>query len=93
MGYTMDLDTTAGVTPSGEQYDAVQRKLRMNHLALVPRARGGSNLRMGDKTNVEGHNMTEDKLTICMVRNSHYHASILGSGSYLIRYAWYYDRV
>lgn len=48
MGYTMDLDMTAGVTDSGEQYDAVQRNLRMNHLALVARARGGSQLRLGD---------------------------------------------
>lgn len=49
MGYTMDLDTTSGITPEGEQYDVVQRKLRMNHLALVSRARGGSELRLGDE--------------------------------------------
>jgi len=61
MGYTMDLDTTAGTTPDGEQYDAVQRKLRMNHLALVPRARGGAQLKMGDN-HEEDSTMSEVKL-------------------------------
>lgn len=48
MGYTMTLDATPGTTEDGEEYDAVQRDLRMNHLALVARARGGSQLRLGD---------------------------------------------
>ena len=48
MGYTCDLDFTAGVTPEGEQYDAIQRNLRMNHLAIVTKARGGSSLKIGD---------------------------------------------
>lgn len=48
MGYDATLDFTPGTTPKGEQYDAVQRGLRMNHLALVDRARGGPDLRLGD---------------------------------------------
>lgn len=48
MGYTMDLDVTSGTTEDGEPYEAVQRNLRMNHLALVTRARGGSELKLGD---------------------------------------------
>lgn len=48
MGYTMDLKIADGETENGEQYDAVQTNLRMNHLALVTRARGGSKLRLGD---------------------------------------------
>lgn len=35
------LDETAGVTPDGEHYDAVQRNIRYNHLAIVPRGRAG----------------------------------------------------
>jgi hypothetical protein len=50
MGYTMTLDATPGTTPDGQDYDAVQRDLRMNHLALVARARGGSQLKLGDAT-------------------------------------------
>lgn len=66
MGYTMDLEIVDGTTPEGEQYDAVQRNLRMNHLALVPRARGGSQLKLGDN-NLEDSHMSEVKLTTIMV--------------------------
>ena len=48
MGYTATLEMQDGVTPDGEPYDAVQRDLRMNHLAVVAAARGGSSLRLGD---------------------------------------------
>jgi hypothetical protein len=48
VGYTTDIDWTAGTTPSGEPYDGVQREIRTNHHALVPVARGGENLRFGD---------------------------------------------
>lgn len=57
MGYDAELDFTDGQTPDGEPYDAVQRNQRMNHLALVPRARGGGRLRLGD--NDGGSNMPE----------------------------------
>lgn len=66
MGYKMKLEIVDGVSPEGEAYDAVQRELRMNHLALVPRARGGSQLIMGD-TNLEDSDMSEVKLTTITV--------------------------
>ena len=66
MGYTMDLDVTAGTTPEGEHYDAIQTNLRMNHLALVSRARGGSDLKLGDN-NLENSNMSDIKLTTVTV--------------------------
>lgn len=47
-GYVADFDFTAGVTPEGEPYDAVQRSIRINHLALVDKARAGSLARVGD---------------------------------------------
>lgn len=50
MGYTSEIVFLDGVTPDGQQYDAVQTQLRMNHLALVDRARGGAALRIGDDT-------------------------------------------
>lgn len=40
-GYTNDLEFTPGTTPSGESYDAIQRNIRGNHVALVTRARCG----------------------------------------------------
>ena len=41
-GYTVDLDETPGVTPDGEHYDAVQRNIRYNHLAVVAKGRAGN---------------------------------------------------
>lgn len=48
MGYSAEIVFRDGVSPDGEAYDAVQTNLRMNHLALVDRARGGNQLRIGD---------------------------------------------
>ncbi|WP_438750013.1 DUF2213 domain-containing protein [Pararhizobium sp. O133] len=48
MGYDCTLEWTAGVSPSGETYDAIQRGIRSNHIAVVQHARGGSELRLGD---------------------------------------------
>ncbi|KWV17143.1 DUF2213 domain-containing protein [Xanthomonas translucens] len=48
MGYTAEIVFRDGVAPDGQPYDAVQTNLRMNHLALVDRARGGQQLRIGD---------------------------------------------
>lgn len=47
-GYTCDIDFTPGKTDAGEAYDAVQRRIRINHLAIVPRGRAGSECRIGD---------------------------------------------
>ncbi len=41
LGYSVDLDETPGEF-NGERYDAVQRNLRVNHLALVERGRAGN---------------------------------------------------
>lgn len=48
MGYDAAVEFRDGETPSGEAYDAVMTGFRMNHVAVVPRARGGSELRIGD---------------------------------------------
>lgn len=47
-GYTCAVDFTPGTTPEGEAYDAIQRNIRINHLAIVPRGRAGSECRIGD---------------------------------------------
>lgn len=47
-GYTCDLDFTPGVTADGQEYDAVQRNIRANHIALVDHGRAGSAFRFGD---------------------------------------------
>lgn len=41
-GYTCDLDRTPGISPDGEHYDAVQRNIEYNHVAIVSVGRAGS---------------------------------------------------
>lgn len=55
-GYSLDLDETPGVTPSGEHYDAVQRNIRYNHLAIVRKGRAGN-----ARLNFDGEQIFEEK--------------------------------
>lgn len=45
-GYKMRLDAGGGIDPKYGPYDFVQRDITPNHLALVDRARGGSDLQV-----------------------------------------------
>lgn len=42
VGYELDLDETPGIAPNGERYDAIQRNIKPNHLAIVSRGRAGN---------------------------------------------------
>lgn len=46
VGYLTEYDPTPGVAPNGERFDGVQKRIRANHVALLPQghARGGSDL-------------------------------------------------
>lgn len=57
-GYLCELDWTSGVTADGQPFDAQQRNIKINHLALVDRARAGSQARIGDAWGASP--MTED---------------------------------
>ncbi|WP_343711900.1 DUF2213 domain-containing protein [Inquilinus sp.] len=48
VGYVAQIDWTAGTTDAGEPYDAIQRGIRANHLAVVDAARAGPACRIGD---------------------------------------------
>jgi hypothetical protein len=45
-GYRVDYDPTPGISPEGESYDGVQRNIRVNHIAIVPRGRAGPEVRL-----------------------------------------------
>lgn len=47
-GYSCDIEWKEGKTESGEAYDAIQKNIRINHVAVVDAARGGPLLRIGD---------------------------------------------
>lgn len=47
-GYTADIEWLEGVTPNGDKYDAVQRNIKGNHIAVVERGRAGQQCRVAD---------------------------------------------
>lgn len=47
-GYSSLVDFTAGETEQGEHYDAVQKQIRGNHVAIVDKGRAGPLCRIGD---------------------------------------------
>lgn len=68
-GYSCELDWTSGRTADGKAYDAIQKNIRANHVAIVDRGRAGSEVRIGDGAKVWGAAplpSTTDKETITM---------------------------
>lgn len=63
-GYTSDIEWTSGITPDGEQYDAIQRNIKGNHIAIVNRGRCGSACRVSDNSPDETEEKPMAKLTI-----------------------------
>jgi len=63
-GYQTELEETSGVTPTGEHYDAIQRNIIYNHLAIVPQGRAGNaRLNMdGNQIFMEVKSMSKIKL-------------------------------
>lgn len=45
-GYQVDLEPQSGVTPDGDRYDAVQRAITGNHIALTRKGRAGGEVRV-----------------------------------------------
>jgi hypothetical protein len=61
MGYTTPVEMVDGVAPCGTKYQAVQTgPIVINHLAIVPKARGGSELRIGDNAGSWGASPVTD---------------------------------
>lgn len=66
LGYSCELDFTPGVY-KGENYDAIQRNIRVNHGSLVERARGGPNCKVlmdGLETVVNVDGLSTDDIDI-----------------------------
>lgn len=63
-GYTSVIDWTSGTTPAGEAYDAIQREIRFNHIAIVHRGRAGSSVGFGDAISTvdDGEDEGEDTM-------------------------------
>lgn len=48
MGYTAEIEFADGVTPDGQAYQAIQKNIRINHLAIVDRGRAGKECGFSD---------------------------------------------
>ncbi|WP_341959199.1 DUF2213 domain-containing protein [Pseudomonas sp. RC10] len=62
MGYGAEVVFEDGESPEGEKYDCYLGPMKMNHLSLEHRARGGDQLRIGDNkqpTPTGGHDMAD----------------------------------
>lgn len=59
LGYRCDCEETPGVSPDGQAYDAIQRNIRINHLAVVHLARAGMKARL----NCDGDEIIESEGT------------------------------
>lgn len=63
-GYNVDLEEVAGTTPEGEHYDAIQRNIFYNHVAIVPKGRAGvAKLNFDGEQELEEEKMSEKSLT------------------------------
>ena len=58
-GYQTELEETPGVTEDGQHYDAIQRNIVYNHLAIVPRGRAGN-----ARLNMDGNQSIEEVETM-----------------------------
>ena len=56
LGYSLDLEEATGEW-QGQPYDAIQRNIRVNHLALVEKARAGDSARL----NIDGEDTQAEK--------------------------------
>lgn len=60
LGYNLDLEYTPGEW-NGEHYDAIQRNIRINHLALVQEARAGEQARLNIDSRDGNSNLKGEK--------------------------------
>lgn len=61
-GYAAEYDFETGVTPRGDSYKAIQRKMRGNHIAIVDRGRCGAVCTVAD--DAKGTSMAKVKITL-----------------------------
>jgi hypothetical protein len=73
-GYKADVLLEGGVSPDGDEYDAVQTRIRGNHVAKVDKGRCGPDCRLlmrGDATETTNDNPNEDNMKITINGKEH----------------------
>lgn len=69
-GYRCRLDMTPGVSPDGEKYDAVQRDISYNHVALLPAGTGRAGREVALRLDAAYEDSTSERenTTVKMIR-------------------------
>jgi hypothetical protein len=67
LGYKVDLDETPGVW-EGQPYDAIQRNIRVNHLAVVPQGRAGNARLNLDRYDAVSFNPKEPQMSLSSIK-------------------------
>jgi hypothetical protein len=62
VGYECELVFEDGVTPDGQKYQAKQRNIIVDHVAIVERGRAGSECRIGDRRS-DNHDKENDTMS------------------------------
>lgn len=68
LGYTCEVDPTPGTTPGGEKYDAIQKDIKYNHLAVVHKGRAGNARIRLDSTSAASFDIEEDTMGLAKIR-------------------------
>lgn len=63
-GYTAEIVWGDGVTPEGEEYNAIQKHIRGNHIAIVACGRAGAECRVADHKIKTEEDIMAKKITI-----------------------------
>ena len=74
-GYSCELTWQDGVAPGGEPYQAIQKQIRGNHIALVGAGRAGSECRIGDSMTNDAQafaDSAEGKYVVARAKASHH---------------------
>jgi hypothetical protein len=76
-GYTAKLDFTPGIAPDGKPYDAIQREIRGDHIAIVdvPRAGEVAQIRLDGNQETEDEESIMSKMTTVKLDGIDYEAA------------------
>ena len=61
-GYQSEIVIESGITADGKPYDAIQRAMRGNHIAVVDKGRAGDKCRIGDAAPCEAFPLPQELL-------------------------------
>lgn len=81
LGYSSELEWISGVDKNGVKYDAIQKNMKANHLAIVKNARAGSLARIADNDNNNLNNNKEGKMIVTFIDGKQIETNEIGASA------------